>query len=575
MTLFVRTPALGAMATLNGVVAASLRRPVDWTAALLVLAGLPVAVAAWLVLSPAQVFSNALTWDLMFNLAGAWHVQFGDRPHIDFHDPLGALNFHLTALGFRLVGAAPHAFLVGMTIVAAALFALAFHVALRRLPLVPAVLFVGLVCLLALMPANVGERPDHYTLAMSYNRYGWAAYAVLGLALFVPPRRDAPGGEAAEIAGCAVLVLGLYELKITYFAVALGTIVVAMALQPHVRRCAGRWSLAVAALGLWAVAPTNWPYLADIWGAAGTGAIRSSLVLHARNFVAAGADYAPYLAFVVIGTGLWLSGRAPVRLPLTLAFLFVACLGLLTQNTQSAGMPALIVSVLVLYDHLRSRFHAAPDRELVPLLAALLVLPILALANAAFSIAVYHVNATRPATLFVAPYAGLRGLAVPAGQPGAFASFPRNGNDLPLPNGQGVPVPRYDLSQQEYVATLLSAAEMLEARPPGGIALFDQVNPLPFMLGWRPAPGANLWSLWDLPLRPAESYLGPVRYVLVPRFPTERNWTARLVTTYADYLATHFERGEEGADWTLFVRREDAGPGVVGPDAYSAGGTNM
>lgn len=73
------------------------------------------------------------------------------------------------------------------------------------------------------------------------------------------------------------------------------------------------------------------------------------------------------------------------------------------------------------------------------------------------------------------------------------------------------------------------------------------------------------------------------RNLIAPRFPTERNWTARLVAPCAGCLATHFERGEEGVDWTLFVRREgaresageDAGPGVVGPDAYSAGGTNM
>ena len=567
VTLSVRTPGPGAMADFPEALAAALRRPVERAGALLLLAGVPVLGAAWLVLAPATVFSNALTWDLMFNLAGAWHVEHGDRPHVDFHDPLGALNFHLTALGFRVVGPSPQAFLVGMAVVAAALVGLAFHAALRRLPLVPAALFVAFVGLLALMPANVGERPDHYTLAMSYNRYGWAAYSILALVLFVPPRRDALGGEAAEIAGCAALLFGLFALKITYFAVGLGTVVVAGVLQPHVRRCAGRWMLVVAGLGLWALAPPNWPYLADIASAAGTGAVRSSLVLHARNFVAAGAEYAPYVGLVVVAGGLWSTGRAPLRLPLSMAFLFVACLVLLTQNTQSAGMPALIVTVMVLYDHLRSRFYRMANRDLVPLLAALMALPLLALANTAFSIAVYHANASRPAKLFVTAQSNLRGLAVPAGLPGAFASFPRNGNDLPLPNAQGVPVPRYDLSQEEYVATLLSGAAMLKRRRPGGIALFDQVNPLPFMLGWRPAPGANLWSLWDLPLRPAESYLGPVRYVLVPRFPTERNWTATLVATYADYLAAHFEPGEEDADWILFVRRAGAN--------YSAGGTNM
>lgn len=567
MTLSVRNPAAGGLGVFPAAVAAALRRPVASTAALLLLAGLPCLVAAWALLDTGRLFTNAMACDLMFNLAGAWHVWHGDRPHLDFHDPLGSLNFYLTALGFGLVGLEPKAFLVGTAAVALGLFVLAFHAALRRLPLVPAALFVGVVCLLALMPANVGERPDQFTLAMSYNRYGWAAYAVLGLVLFVPPRRDALGGEALEIAGCTVLLLALFFLKITYFAAGLGTVVAALVLQPHVRHNALRWGLAALVLALWAVLPANWPYLADIAAAARAGAIRTSLLLHAGNLAAAGGEYAPYIGLVLVGAGLWATGRAPLRLPLSMLFVLVACVGLLTQNSQSAGMPALIVLVMMLYDHLRARFHDAADHDLAPLLAALLALPLLMVAKSGFSIALYHLQATRPGAMFETPTANLRGLAVPAGVPGAFASFPRNGHDLPLPNGEGVPVPRYDLSQQEYLATLLSAVALMAPRQPGGIALFDQVNPLPYMLGWRPPPGANLWSLWSLPLRPAESFLGPVRYVLVPRFPTERNWTATLMAHYADYLAAHFERGEEGADWTLFVRRDGAG--------YSAGGTNM
>lgn len=569
VTLSVRIPATGRPLPFPAAVAAGLRRPIGRSGALLLLAGLPCLAAAWAILVPMRVFANAMACDLMFNLAGAWHVWHGDRPHVDFHDPLGSLNFFLTALGFALAGLGPRAFLVGTVVVALGLFALAFHAALRRLPLVPAALFVAVVCLLALMPANIGDRPDQFTLAMSYNRYGWAAYSVLGLVLFVPPRRDALGGEALEIAGCAVLLFALFFLKITYFAAGLGTLVVATVLQPHVRRNALRWGLVAAALALWAVLPVNWPYLADIAGAARAGAIRTSLLLHVGNLAAAGGEYAPYIGLVLIGAGLWATGRAPLRLPLSLAFVLATSIGLLTQNSQSSGMPALIVMVMMLYDHLRARFHDAPGHDLVPVLAALLVLPALTVTSSGFSIAMYHLKATRPGAVFETPAANLQGLAVPAGVPGAFASFPRNGYDLPLPNGEGVPVPRYDLSQQEYLATLLSAATLLAPRQPGGIALFDQVNPLPYMLGWRPAPGANLWSLWSLPLRPAETYLGPVRYVLVPRFPTERNWTAALVAHYADYLAAHFDWREEGADWTLFERRDRA------PDAYSAGGTNM
>src|SRR5216683_719096 len=65
-------------------------------AALVALAGLALLAAAWALLSPAHVFSRSMTWDLLFNLAGAWQLHFGHVPHVDFHHPVGRLNFWLT-----------------------------------------------------------------------------------------------------------------------------------------------------------------------------------------------------------------------------------------------------------------------------------------------------------------------------------------------------------------------------------------------------------------------------------------------------------------------------------------------
>ena len=157
---------------------------------LLVLSGLPVLGAAWAVLSPPVMLSKAMTQDLLFNLAGAWHVYSGHVAHVDFHDASGRLSFLLTALGFQLLGPGPFAFLVNVGFMGAVLFAASFLAAMRRLPLLPAALFVVFATLLALMPANVGDRPEQYTFAMSYNRYGWSAYSILALILFVPPSEE-------------------------------------------------------------------------------------------------------------------------------------------------------------------------------------------------------------------------------------------------------------------------------------------------------------------------------------------------------------------------------------------------
>src|ERR1700716_871442 len=104
-------------------------------ASLALLAGVPVLVALWALLSPNLVLSHEMTWDFLFNLSGAWQLRHGHVAHVDFHEPVGELNFVLTRLGFYLFGPTPFAFLAGATIVAVGVFASATAAAIRRLPL--------------------------------------------------------------------------------------------------------------------------------------------------------------------------------------------------------------------------------------------------------------------------------------------------------------------------------------------------------------------------------------------------------------------------------------------------------
>ena len=364
---------------------------------LLVLSGLPVLAAAWAVLSPPVMLSKAMTQDLLFNLSGAWHVYSGHVAHVDFHDASGRLSFLLTALGFHLLGPTPFAFLVNVAIMGAVLFAASFLAAMRRLPLLPAVLFVVFATLLALMPANVGDRPEQYTFAMSYNRYGWSAYSILALILFVPPReeRDRKDGAWIDIAVAGGLLAAMFYLKITYFAAGLATLGFAVLFHPHVGRYWRAWLVVGALLVLNALAPHNQPYLADILGWATSGAVRKAATLHFNNFVAAIDQYGPYLAAVAVGLWMWWSGRATFRLPLTLLFLLVMSLLLLSQNSQAAGMPSAIVVLFVLYDRLRTAFSSLGNRDVAPWLLTLLLFPLFAVGGYATSIAGYHANAQR------------------------------------------------------------------------------------------------------------------------------------------------------------------------------------
>ena len=526
---------------------------------LLVLSGLPVLAAAFAVLSPPVMLSKAMTQDLLFNLSGAWHVYSGHVAHVDFHDASGRLSFLLTALGFHLLGPTPFAFLVNVAFMGAVLFAASFLAAMRRLPLLPAVLFVVFTSLLALMPANVGDRPEQYTFAMSYNRYGWSAYSILALILFVPPReanQQGPGDRTwIDIAVVGGLLAAMFYFKITYFAAGLATLGFAVLFHPHVGRYWRAWLVVGALLVLNALAPHNQPYLADILGWATSGAVRKAATLHFNNFVAAIDQYGPYLAAVAVGLWMWWSGRATFRLPLTLLFLLVMSLLLLSQNSQAAGMPSAIVVLFVLYDRLRTAFSSLGNRDVAPWLLTLLLFPLFAVSGYATSIAGYHANARDTRGLHVVERTNLAGLAVPEGQRGTFLSFSHS-FDYPSRPKDAPAQPLYQLSDYEYVLVLMDAAHMLAGRQAGGIVLLDSVNPLPFMLGVEPARGANLWSTWSAPKRPANEFLAGARYVLVPKFATSPQWTDDMMRLYGGYLEEHFRRTAETPCWILLVRSD-------------------
>ncbi|MBN9090792.1 MAG: hypothetical protein J0J01_28090 [Reyranella sp.] len=530
----------------------------------LIAAGFPVLLAAWALMSPATLFSKAMSQDLLFNLAGAWQVYLGQVPHVDFHDPSGRLSFLLTALGFYLLGPGPFAFLVNVAVATTVLFAAAFIAAIRRLPMLPAVLFIIFTGLLALVPANIGDRPDQYTFAMSYNRYGWAAYGILALILFVAPQ---PGRRhtGIDLAVAGVLLALMFYFKITYFAVGLATVGFALLFHPHVRRRWPAWLALMVLLAVNAVAPWNRAYLGDIFAWATTGAIRHGLALHINNFVAAIGLYVPYLAAIAVAGWMWVFGRASFRFPLTLAFVFVASLALLSQNSQAVGLPSGIVMLLILYDRLRRHFTRVRNRDIAPLLLTLLFFPFFEASRFAASIAGYHASAGSSSGLYVVDHTNLRTLAVPEGRHGTFLSFSRTFDYPARPTSAATP-PRYQLTEYEYMLTLLQAADLLEQEP-GGIALFDSINPLPFMLGREAPRGANLWSTWNAPPRPAEKYLADVRYVLIPKFSLNPRWTEDLVHLYGSYLQAHFATTVDAPCWILLIRT-DHGPSVSErPDA--------
>ena len=529
-------------------------------ATLALLAGVPVLLALWALLSPRLVLSREMTWDFLYNLSGAWHLRHGHVAHVDFHEPVGQLNFMLTLLGFDLVGPTPSAFLVGVTIVTAVVFASSSIAAMRRLPVLPAALFVTFVSLLVLMPANVGDRPDAYSFAMSYNRYGWSLLSILALILFVPPHGgNAGGGLDAVHAG--LLLVALFYLKITYFAGGLALVGLALLVSPHVRARLPAWLAITGLVVANAVAPWNHAYLLDILHATEAGAVRNSPGFFLNNFFANAEGYAAYAAGLVVAVWMYARGLVPPRVPLAVAGILAVGAFVLSQNHQSHGLPVGIVVAFLLYNEIRARFGTAG-----PVLPALMAFPLFAIGASALSLAGYHMRASHEELLQVIDRTQLRGLAVPAERRGLLAAF--DGRLEPtLLNWSRAAQPRFELTPAEYVETIIEAASLLSdgRHCGGGIVVLDQVNPFPFMLGWAPPHGGNLWSGPGAPIPPANEVLADAEHVLVPKFSTYGAWTERARLEYGPYLSENFRGREETQSWLMLSRRIAAPPGRAGP----------
>lgn len=506
-----------------------LRKPSLMTV-LVGLAGAIVAAAAALLAGSGAVLSREMSWDLLFNLAGAWHLQHGQTAHVDFHDPVGQLYFRLTQLGFWLYGPTVWAFLAGYMIATAAVFAAAAAASAPRLPPVATMIFILFNTLLVLMPTNVGDGLTDFTFAMSYNAYGWAAISILSLLLFVPRRQPGEGcWTDAAIGG--LLIVALYYLKVTYFAAAVGELAVAFVAFHHVRHRA--WLIAGGVAVANAVAPHNWPYLADVANVLSISANVASYLEPSRLkdlLRASAAELALYAAAGAAALGLWLTGRAPWRLPMAIALLVGAGATLLAFNAQSRGIPLAVVALFLLYAQLR---RDTAFRRVAP---ALLIFPLGIAVAAAVSVVAYHQAAAEDDELLIVDITNLRGLAVPA-------------DDVPIKPGE-------EIEQDNYVETLLEAAALLERTGNGGrgVALLDQVNPMPFIMGQPPQRGARLWLDVDFPWRPSGRAFTGVNHVLIPKRSTYAAVTRKALSLYGSYLKRNFPVRTESRNWTLLSR---------------------
>ncbi len=524
----------------------------------LLMAGLPVLVCVWLLIAPERVFSRTMTADLLFNLTGAWNLHNGLVPHVDYHDPVGVLSLLLTELGFRIVGPRPHAMLVGELIFLAFAFTLALVAARSRLPSLAATIFVLYTALLVLLPTNIGDQPHLYSFAMSYNRWSWCLLTTLCLILFLPPRAE-PHGVARDVSSTILLLAAMFYLKITFFAAGMIALALAVVLMPHIRRDMRWWIAGLVLLTAGVLAPFNHAYLSDLWYASRSGYARLLMGDLVRNFLVNKAEYAIYVSSVALLLWLWRCGRSPWQAAAAGGFLVGLCMLVVSQNSLQVGtVPVGVVILMMVYMAARpAEGQAAPVTATVPRLLATLVLPAISIAGMVASLVGYYAWARSGTGLLTVGQTNLRGLAVPAA---AIESY-----HLSL-NGRMTVGMQPDNAEAVDIEALLEAASLFadgrHGRP--RLMIADQLNPLPFIVGFPPPRGANLWSFPGAPDRSAETIYGDVDYVLVPKFVVVHIAKPAARAVYDRYLADNFVAVQETRYWSVLARRHPQMPMATG-----------
>ncbi|MGG7566102.1 hypothetical protein ACQ5SO_08080 [Rhodovulum sp. DZ06] len=187
-------------------------------ALLLALSAVAAALAAAL-LGTTQIFMSEMIHDVLHLIDGARRIAVGQVPHVDFHTPLGRLSFQPVTWAAELFGLNwDRAILAANGLVAAALLPLLVWAGRSRLGFWPG-LGLGIFCLYLCFALTWRFDYEASTLAMSYNRWGWALALPLSVLMIVPPRMQSR--RAADWVDAVLIGLGaaaLVWLKITYAA---------------------------------------------------------------------------------------------------------------------------------------------------------------------------------------------------------------------------------------------------------------------------------------------------------------------------------------------------------------------
>jgi hypothetical protein len=492
--------------------------------------------------------------DVIFFADNAWRVLWGQRPHVDYSSGLGPVTYLISALGMKLAGGNLNGLGYGNALAGVAIGIWAYVLLVRRVSGWLAVAGAAMLCLLALAPLQLGESFRLSTIAMSYNRQG---YALLGLLIIesFPMRPEEPvrgwGGAISTGAVCAILLF----LKANYFLVGLVLAAVSVVWngQPERRRILGLAAgFVVAAMAFLAYLRFDVSAMwADLRMAADarSGAVSPAFVLQvfAENF----PGFLILAALTVLSAppapadGGWTGRVLHFRALLLAGMVYCAGVLLLVTNCQLERLPLHELLALLFLDcilqswWIEGRYAAA---------MAVVGIGLILGTQSSDGLAV------------------MNGLRLKLHTPTAYA-YPVSGG------GYGGAVFLDDYLENKgthraygnFLALYLNDGTNLlrrEIRPGEKVVTMDTYNAFPFALGIEPPRGgmasATYQYLFSDRLHPsADAFFGNADVVMFPKEHalTDAKWIGML-KYYIPEMERRYAQVAESAQWRMYRRRQ-------------------
>ena len=494
--------------------------------------------------------------DVVFFADNGWRALWGQRPHADYSSPFGPVTFLLSALGLKLAGGNLNGLGYGNAIVGVAIGIWAYVLLVRRVSGMLAVAGAAMLCLLAVGPVQLGESFRLSTIAMSYNRQGYALLGLLVVESF-PLRQEGParglGGAVSTGVLCAIMLF----FKVNYFLVGAVLAAVSLVWSGRVERrrlCGLAGGFTVAAMAFLAYIRFDLgAMLADLRMAADarSGALSPAFVMQvfAENFpgflILAGlAATAQMAVHPQPGRG-WLGGVLRFR-PLALAgAVYVAGVLLLVSNCQLQRLPLHELLALLFLDCiLQCAWLDVRHAAVLGLMGIGLILGAqssdgLALLNglrlklhARQEFAYPVTSGGFAGAVFLDDYLENRGTHR------AFGSF--------------------------LATYLIDGTDLLrrELQPGEKVTTMDMYNPFPFALGIEPPRGGMAGTAYkyvfsDRIHLSADAFFGNADVVMYPKEHelADAAWQG-LVIYYYPEMERRFVQVAESAQWRMYRRRK-------------------